>query len=324
MLRSHTVLRRLASEGYCSSFDLCLRARMGLQELPQDVLRKVFALVLSAHDGDDLEDNRSAWALAQCSRYLLHQFCALFMTSISFEGEHPLSHSLALCRIAGHRGLTTISTGLSKNLLTERMEWSGAAACPLETISVHCKNIRHLDFGLWSPNGGVAFRRILHICSKLESLVLRDPPNDIVQILRSSLFGSCLPRLSYLCLAFETSTCVPIEISGGRDLFISPSQTAAGVAVIGVSEDAVRRPKPLTRQSLVAGSTETSRSESLSRKARSSRISLESARQLCGTLSRATRSPRRTTARTSSGPEECHSLFGCESDKALSAFEATY
>lgn len=297
---------------------------MGLQELPQDVLRKVFLLVLSSRDDVDVEDNRSAWALAQCSRYLLQQFSAFFMTSISYQSQNSLSHSLALCRVAGGRGLTTLSTGSSTTPLTTSMELSAAAACPLDTIAAHCQNIRRLDFGLWSPNCGIAFRRVLHICSNIESLTLRDPPENIIQVLKRSLAASCLPSLSHLCLTFQANDCRPIETSGGRDLLASASPTAAdGIQV--VSPDQVESiSKSIPPQSYPAGSPEKFRCEGQMKNARPASISLEPSRQCNGRLSRATRSPRRISMWNPLVSEQGQSLFSSESEKAPSALEVTH
>lgn len=241
---------------------------MALQQLPRDVLRHVFLHMLSPRVDGGAEDMESAWALAQCSRHLLSHYAAFFLRSVAFEDGHALAHSLALCRVAGRRGLVAVSTSPSQGARAQGGEVSAAAACPLETIAVHCRKIRRLDYDLWTPNCATAFRRVLHICTDIECLVLRDPPRSILRVLASGLAASCLPSLSHLRLTFSTGPHAPLDLIGGRDLLSPAAQTVDETLATATGEQIEAGLKLRYVQSLATELPRLLRNEGLSNKDR--------------------------------------------------------
>jgi hypothetical protein len=216
---------------------------MRFVNLPADCLQHIFEKLLAASDGTrEGERQRNAWALAQCSHSLLRHFVHSSLRSISFDTEISAAHLAALCRVAGPRGLCSLTTA-GKNRRRRPPAASQLGPVVLDAVAVHCRTIERLDLHLWNQNCAATFRRMVYVCRHIHSLVLRDTPAEVLRVLAASLSASCLLRLRTLRLLFsrdykafnaflqlQSLRVNELDVYGQRDLFAGGALkvTAAG------------------------------------------------------------------------------------------------
>jgi hypothetical protein len=222
---------------------------MLLTDLPDDVIGRFFNFLRKGSSTccPGTLDSPDALSLSSASRRLRRiyaQTCLKHLRLDLCERHASLSRAAALCRIAGRQLLRV-------TLITRNTSGIGiATAVPLHVLldvwSRHCLELQAIDLtqanNLNWHSCSHAFRRLLHVCSKLKSLHIGSVPQGITRLIAAAGHRYNRTKEGSSCIELQELSLLDFS-QGMDDLFrvVAPFQTVLRkLSISGGSPNDVR------------------------------------------------------------------------------------